>query len=335
MTNSSDICDTDALRACVGKTPASISLKVIDHIDPGCTRFLQAASLSFIAFGDENQPRISLAGGKQGFASAAAPEVLHIPAASLDSTQAPAPGAGFGSLFLVPGLGETLRINGRVGAVESGLIAVDVEECYLHCAKALIRSSFWKPEPGDTPEDATGFVAGSRFLALATMNAAGDIDVSPKGDPAGALLQLDGTTLHYPDRPGNRRVDSFRNLIEQPNMTAIALIPGQTRQLCVSGRARISQDAELRARFAVRDRTPKLVTRIAEATLAVNDSAALQNAQLWPAPAPPKDIDPAALFVAHVKLNKDPGTAAKVMRSLANRTAMKQGLKADYKTRLY
>src|SRR3546814_15301730 len=73
--------------------------------------------------------------------------MLSIPLAMLDDPALAVPGASFGSLFLVPGIGETLRINGRVAAVADGVARIAVAECYIHCAKALIRSGFWSADP--------------------------------------------------------------------------------------------------------------------------------------------------------------------------------------------
>src|SRR3546814_10255530 len=95
---------------------------------------------------------ITLAGGAPGFATAE-PAMLSIPLAMLDDPALTVPGASFGSLFLVPGIGETLRINGRVAAVADGAARIAVTECYVHCAKALIRSGFWSATPSPAAPD--------------------------------------------------------------------------------------------------------------------------------------------------------------------------------------
>ena len=132
------------------------------------------------------------------------PALLQLPLATVDAPQQVREGAGFGSLFFSPGLGETLRINGRVQWLRDGVIGIAVSECYLHCAKALMRSAFW--EGGAERPDDTSPLALSPFLVTATMHRDGSVDVSPKGDPAGAMLQLHDDRIWFADRPGNRRM---------------------------------------------------------------------------------------------------------------------------------
>lgn len=115
-------------------------------------------------------------------------------------------------------------------------MSVVVEECYLHCAKALIRSAFWSTQPitieaeyeyeYEAKAKVVTLLAGCHFMALATVDAEGRTDVSPKGDPAGKLLQWRDGAARYSDRPGNRRVDSFRNILMQPHVAALAMVPG-------------------------------------------------------------------------------------------------------------
>src|SRR5690606_33420942 len=97
-----------------------------------------------------------------------------------------------GLLFLIPGLGETLRINGMIGSLDGSDAIIDVQECYAHCAKALLRSDFWHPSDDDAnaSADTASFLAATRFMALATADDALHTDLSPKGDPAGALIHV-------------------------------------------------------------------------------------------------------------------------------------------------
>jgi uncharacterized protein len=260
-----------------------------------------------------------------------------MPKASLDDPRIAREGLGFGGLFLTPSVGETLRVNGKVQLSGEDEIEVLVEECYVHCAKALIRSNFWNapPEP-EAPEEAEKFLAASRFLALATINADGAADISPKGDPSGAMIRIEQSSAWYADRPGNRRVDSFRNILEQPVIAAAALIPGSNRMALLSGVARISTNASMRAGFAVEGKTPNLVTCIDDPSITIRESPALGRARLWPAAARAEWIDPAAMFVAHVKRSKSKGLQAKIARAVLSVPGlMEKGLEMDYKKNLY
>ncbi|MEN2418198.1 pyridoxamine 5'-phosphate oxidase family protein [Streptomyces rimosus] len=93
--------------------------------------------------------------------------------------------------------------------------------------------------------------ACSPFCYVATSDAEGRCDVSPKGDPAGFTLVLDDTTIAIPDRPGNKRVDGFRNILANPRVGLDHVVPGRGDTLRVNGRARIVPDAPpSRARIA-------------------------------------------------------------------------------------
>ncbi|WP_066520069.1 pyridoxamine 5'-phosphate oxidase family protein [Sphingobium cloacae] len=327
---------TAALEAIVGRTPPAIHLKVIDHLDESALRWLSASPFAFISMGDGRGARVTMAGGGPGFAGGDR-AMLHIPLIAMDDAEGLKPGRGFGSLFLAPGIGETLRVNGRVAHVDADQVHVAVEECYVHCAKALIRSAFWEAEPiAGPPEDAATFVAASRFMALATVDKQGRADLSPKGDPAGLMARVEEGTLWFADRPGNRRVDSFRNILSQPRIAMTLLLPGSTRVATLSGTASLTADAETRARFAVQGKTPLLAVRVDGAALDLRESGALARARLWPMGQKAERIDPAAMFVAHVKLNRDKGLGARLAGAVMSVPGlMRKGLEKDYKSNLY
>ena len=107
-------------------------------------------------------------------------------------------------------------------------------------------------------EHCRAFIARSPFLFLATSNAAGDCDVSPKGDAPGFVQVLDETTIVIPDRPGNNRLDSLQNILDNPHAGVIFIIPGADWTLRVNGRATIIRDAEILERCAVNGKRPAL-----------------------------------------------------------------------------
>ncbi len=102
------------------------------------------------------------------------------------------------------------------------------------------------------------YIAASPFVLIATMGADGLLDISPKGDPAGFVRVLDEHTLAVPDRPGNNRMDTFGNILANPAVGLIFLIPGHRDTLRVSGRARLVRDAWLLDGMAVNGRAPTL-----------------------------------------------------------------------------
>ncbi len=125
------------------------------------------------------------------------------------------------------------------------------------------------------------FVERSPFLCLATSAADGTCDVSPKGDPAGFVEILDERTLLLPDRPGNRLADSFRNVLENPHVALLFVIPGVTDTFRVNGRATIVDDPALLEPCAVEGKVPKLALRIEIEEAYTHCSKAFLRAQLW------------------------------------------------------
>lgn len=106
------------------------------------------------------------------------------------------------------------------------------------------------------------FIARSPFVLIASANAGGGMDVSPKGDPPGFVLALDDQTLVIPDRPGNRRADTFTNVLQNPNIALIFLIPGNQETLRVNGKARVVRDAALSQRLSVQGKAPSLLLAV-------------------------------------------------------------------------
>ena len=125
------------------------------------------------------------------------------------------------------------------------------------------------------------FIERSPFLCLATSAADGSCDVSPKGDPAGFVRILDDRTLLLPDRPGNRLADSLRNVLENPRVALLFVIPGVTDTFRVNGRAEIVTDPELLELCAVEGKVPKLAMRIEIEQAYTHCSKAFLRSSLW------------------------------------------------------
>ena len=166
-----------ALEAVVGVAPLGVKMKIIDHLDRGAADWIARSPIAFVGFASPDGPRACLAGARGCFAEIRAPSRLFLPAAALDDASAARPGAGAGVLFLVPGIGETLRTNGRVATVGADGVELEIDEVFFHCAKALIRSSFWEAAPAAAPDTAEELLNVSRFLAIATMSADGRIEI--------------------------------------------------------------------------------------------------------------------------------------------------------------
>lgn len=125
------------------------------------------------------------------------------------------------------------------------------------------------------------FIALSPFLVVGTAGADRAADVSPRGDAPGFVKVIDAHRLAIPDRPGNRRIDTLRNVAENPDVALIFFVPGVNETLRVNGAASISTEAALLAGFAVEGRLPKtaMVVRVREAFL--HCAKALIRSRLW------------------------------------------------------
>ncbi len=100
------------------------------------------------------------------------------------------------------------------------------------------------------------WIERSPFLTLATYDAKGRVDVSPKGDPAGFVKVLDKKTLAIPDRPGNHRFDGFRNILETGRVGMVFFVPNRNEVVRVNGSARIIRDQDIRDMLAIKGRVP-------------------------------------------------------------------------------
>ena len=125
------------------------------------------------------------------------------------------------------------------------------------------------------------FVEHSPFVCVATARPDGGLDVSPRGDPPGFVRILDERTLLLPDRPGNRIADTLTNLLEDPRIALLFLIPGIGDTFRVNGRARIVDDAELLAPSAVDGKVPRLGLLVSIEEAYTQCSKALIRSDLW------------------------------------------------------
>ena len=128
---------------------------------------------------------------------------------------------------------------------------------------------------------ARNFIEKSPFALLSTASAGGRCDVSPRGDGPGFVKVLDDRTIVVPDRPGNRRLDSMENILENPHAGLLFLIPNVEETLRLNGRATIIQDDELLATMAMKDKIPTLGILIEVEELFFHCARAFRRAELW------------------------------------------------------
>lgn len=167
------------------------------------------------------------------------------------------------------------------------------------------------------------FIALSPFLVLATSDTNGQVDASPRGDPAGFVQILDDTTLFLPDRPGNNRVDSFANILANPGVGLLFLVPGVDETLRVNGTACLSTDADMLAATEVQGRIPRTGMVVAITELFFHCGKALKRAHLWN---PAAQIERATFpTLGRILADQQNGDAA----------AMDERIETAYRTRVY
>jgi PPOX class probable FMN-dependent enzyme len=126
------------------------------------------------------------------------------------------------------------------------------------------------------------WLAHSPLCLIGTSDAAGNLDVSPKGDPAGHLAHvIDDHTLAIPERPGNRRVDGYRNVLANPHVGLIFLVPGRGDTLRVNGRARLLRDAPYFDEMVVKGHRPILALEVAIEEVFYHCAKAFMRSKLW------------------------------------------------------
>ena len=165
--------------------------------------------------------------------------------------------------------------------------------------EAELRTLIGEPAPltcaksADRLNNATRlFIERSPFVCLATSDTTGACDLSPRGDPPGFVRILDERTLLIPERPGNRLADSLRNILVNPHVALLFVVPGVTDTFRVNGRAAITTDAALLAPCAVEGKAPRLGVLVDIDEAYTQCSKAFLRSHLWDAQ---RFVDPASM----------------------------------------
>ena len=339
------------IEAILGKPPSVIMLKQVGTLDDGCRAVLAHSPVAGFGYRDAaGVSRTTFVGGTPGFVRVHSPTRMSF---TLPGGEAHGP---VSFVFLLPGVGETLRVNGSVVKRKGAETFVDVEEAYVHCAQAVIRSRLWQPPAPAGPVPEVGgegplgnpgvaeFLAAASFLALSTWDDSGGADTSPRGDRQAVARILDGRTLVIPDRKGNKRADSLHNVLRDDRLSFAALVPGRTGVLHVRGRASITDDPALLQTMALRGTPPHAALVIDVEHAEVTASDALARSRIWTAPHPREVPDLLAVAGNHLAANlaeagrlarllkvvtKIPGIS-RVLRPVMNRTYRSELRKEGY-----
>ncbi|PLT28240.1 pyridoxamine 5'-phosphate oxidase family protein [Peribacillus deserti] len=170
------------------------------------------------------------------------------------------------------------------------------------------------------------FISKSPFLVLSSSNMMGQSDASPRGDAPGFVHILDDHTLLIPERPGNRRLDTLLNILSNPHVGMIFLIPGLGETLRINGKASIIQDEELLAPLAVNGKVPLIGIIVKVEQCFIHCAKAIIRSQLWK---PENWLE-----------NKQIPSPAKILKDHAklaymNESEISASLQESYEKRLY
>ena len=185
-----------------------------------------------------------------------------------------------------------------------------------------------KSKPG-LDNHAQDFIKRSPFLCLGTQNVDGRADVSPRGDPVGFVKILDQHTLAIPDRPGNNRLDSLVNILSNPNVGLLFIVPGYDDTLRVNGQASLVIDPELLKDMSVNGRSPKLAIVVKVSEVFLHCAKAFRRSHLWS----PDHFQDRAEMPSLMKILMDQTVGAP--ETDAEMRTMDDGLEADYQKSMY
>ena len=149
------------------------------------------------------------------------------------------------------------------------------------------------------------WIAGTPLIMLATSDADGRCQVSPKGDPAGFVRVLDPHTIVMPERPGNKRVDGYRNIIVNPHAGMIFLIPGRDDTLRANGRARIVTDGPYFDDMIVKGHRPKLALELDVEEVFYHCAKAFLRSKTWKPETWDAEVVPSRARISHTLERKD------------------------------
>ena len=176
---------------------------------------------------------------------------------------------------------------------------------------------------------ARDFIARSPFLCIGTQSADGTADVSPRGDPRGFVTVLDDRTLLIPDRPGNNRLDTLSNIMANPAVGLLFMVPGYDETLRINGSAQITRDPDLLATTAVKDRAPRVAIAVTVAEVYLHCAKAFRRSKLWD----PSERQDRAEMPSLRKIILDQTSAPPV--DAAELKKLDDQLEADYQRTMY
>lgn len=287
MLDTHEFIKTEAqLRRLIPDYPKLLDKRIQPALDKLAEEFIQLSRLAVLYvhhLDDKNQPSFVLLNPEQW--QITSPKTIEV-----DITKAQT--AKVSLLFLIPGVEHLLRINGHLHAEPPRPLTI--EQVYFHCGRAAMRSELWHAvtQTPDTFQQFAEFIPHARYALLATANDEGVPLLSPRGEPEGLFQLLNENTLLIPERPGNKIAASLRNILSQPEVKLLMLIPGSAQVLEIHGTARLSTHPDWLNKTNADQKPARLALIIDINKCYLSTSTSLANPSLW---APEQQINPSRI----------------------------------------
>ncbi len=292
------------LRKIIPAYPAIMDKRIKSQLDDYCLEFIQLASLAVLGF-DNPQLGMHYLDIKNSHFKIASNNRLSFAIPNVELLSFPFK-SHCSLYFLIPGVGHGLRVNGHTvktneqEAAKTQHLNFYIDEVYVHCSRAIVRSSLWK-EPKFKIDDTLlkalnsfqgkcnslnssirGFIQSSPFIFLKTQDEKGHCEISPRGDPEQIVNIIDNNTLLIAERAGNKVAKSMRNILLNPSACLSFLIPQVHNSLTITGKAQLTYDAQLLTPLTINKKTPKIGILISIQSITfTNQQDGLASSDIW------------------------------------------------------
>lgn len=280
-----------ALRALIPPPPAMMHKRLQRRLDEYCLLMIRQAAVCAVGFADPRLDIEYLDLRHHPVLGAEGQDILLPWPADKAVPQQPIENVACSLYFILPGVGFTLRANGR-GSLRAGKrLEFRAEAVFLHCSRAKVRADIWRAREHTAPflsdtgqalsELAQAFIAASPYLLMLTQRQTDATELSPRGDPAGFVQVLYRHTLLVPERPGNKVACSLSNILVDGALRLSFLLPGSDTVLSIAGRAGLSNDPSLLAPLAINGKSPRVATIVNVERYRFQHCPELLAAGLW------------------------------------------------------
>ncbi len=298
------ITNEQALRDIIPAYPAIMDKRIKPQLDSYSLEFINLAPIATLGFSDHQQGMHYLDLKNCHFKVVSNNRLTFtLPSTQISDTKFKSHCSLY---FLIPGVGHGLRVNGHTvqtnerELIEEQKLSIHIDEVYVHCSRAIVRSKLWKQDPDKINADTLqglnssqgqftvldsniqNFIKSSPFIFLKTQDEKGHCELSPRGDPEQIVNIVNNTTLLIAERAGNKVAKSMRNILLNPSVCLSFLIPQVHNSLTITGKAQITHDSELLTPLTINKKTPKVGILISIQNVSfTNQKNGLMSSDIW------------------------------------------------------